>query len=34
MAAKTIILLYFGMSNCSFMGAINAVLEYHWHLKQ
>lgn len=34
MAAKTTILLYFGMSNCSFLGAINAVLKYHGHLKQ
>lgn len=33
MAAKTIILLYFSMSSCSSVEAINAVLEYHGHLK-
>lgn len=30
LAAKTIILLYFGMNSCPFIGAINAVLEYSW----
>lgn len=33
MAAKTIFLLYIDMNNCSFIGAVNAILVCHGQLK-